>query len=89
MGENIHVPVKFETGEEWLLRIPTFAVKPEPATIAAKINTSEVLTYKALRAAGVAVPELHGWGLGIVSKTSGEFPFCSLVFILSLPPSAG
>jgi len=73
MGENIHVPVKFETGEEWLLRIPTFAVKPEPATIAAKINTSEVLTYKALRAAGVSVPEVHGWGLGIVSKTAGKY----------------
>jgi len=89
MGENIHLPVKFETGEEWLLRIPTFAIKPEPAAITAKINTSEVLTYKALRAAGVAVPEVHGWGCGVVSKTEGEYwflfsSFC-LVSLLSIP----
>jgi hypothetical protein len=72
-GINIHISINFETGEEWLLRIPSFADKPEPATMMAKVHTSEVLTHKALKAAGVAVPEVYGYGLGTVSKTTSEY----------------
>jgi hypothetical protein len=43
---------------------------------------SEVLTYKALKAAGVAVPEVYGWGLGTVSKTASEFQFLITLFFL-------
>lgn len=71
-GINLHVPIKFESGEEWLLRIPSFSDKPEPAPITAQVHLSEVLTYKALKAAGVAVPEVYGWGMGTVSKTAGQ-----------------
>ena len=71
-GINIHVPVRFEGGEEWLLRIPSFGDKPEPADMVYRIRTSEVLTYKALRAAGVAVPEVYSWGFGTVSKSAGK-----------------
>jgi hypothetical protein len=72
-GINIHVSISFETGEEWLLRIPSFADKPDPATMVAQVHMSEVLTYKALKAAGVAVPEVYGWGLGTVSKSASEY----------------
>lgn len=71
-GINIHVPLRFEGGEEWLLRLPSFGDKPEPADMVFQIRTSEVLTYKVLRDVGVAVPEVYGWGFGTVSRTSGE-----------------
>jgi len=73
VGTNIHVPIKFDSGEEWLLRIPSFSDDPpEPATSISEVHISEVLTYKALRAAGVAVPEVYGWGMGTMSKTASE-----------------
>lgn len=72
-GINIHVPIRFEGGEEWLLRIPSFGDKPEPADMVALVHSSEVLTYKALRAAGVAVPEVYSWGLGKLSKSAGAY----------------
>jgi hypothetical protein len=81
-GINIHVRINFETGEEWLLRIPSFAERPEPATMVSQVCMSEVLTYKALKAAGVAVPEVYGWGLGTVSKTASEFQFLITLFFL-------
>jgi hypothetical protein len=81
-GINIHVRINFETGEEWLLRIPSFAERPEPATIVSQVCMSEALTYKALKAAGVAVPEVYGWGLGTVSKTASEFQFLITLFFL-------
>jgi len=86
MGQNIHVPINFETGEEWLLRIPSFSQRPEPATMLARVHMSEILTYKALRAAGVAVPEVYGWGLGTVSKSAGEYSHLSSVSWLPSSP---
>jgi hypothetical protein len=71
-GVNIHLPIKFEGGKEWLLRIPSYGDKPEPADMVEQIRTSEVLTYKALRAGGVLVPEVYSWGFGTVSKSAGE-----------------
>jgi hypothetical protein len=71
-GINIHLPIKFEGGKKWLLRIPSYGDKPEPADMVELIRTSEVLTYKALRAAGVLVPEVYSWGFGTVSKSAGE-----------------
>ena len=71
-GVNIHIPIKFEGGKEWLLRIPSLSEVPEPADMVAQVRTSEVLTYKALREGGVLVPEVYSWGFGTVSKTAGE-----------------
>jgi hypothetical protein len=71
-GINIHLPIKFEGGKEWLLRIPSYGDKPEPADMVEQIRTSEVLTYKALREGGVLVPEVYSWGFGTVSKSAGE-----------------
>jgi hypothetical protein len=75
-GPNIHIPIKFEGGKEWLLRIPSYGYKPEPADMVALVRTSEVLTYKALRAGGVLVPEVYSWGFGTVSKSAGEQSCC-------------
>jgi hypothetical protein len=71
-GVNIHLPIKFEGGKEWLLRISSYGDRPEPADMVELIRTSEVLTYKALRAGGVLVPEVYSWGFGTVSKSAGE-----------------
>jgi hypothetical protein len=72
-GINVHVPIRFVGGDEWFLRAPTFgSTPPEPADLIALTRTSEVLTYKALRAAGVAVPEVYSWGFGSVSRSAGE-----------------
>jgi hypothetical protein len=72
-GINIHVPIRFEDGEKWILRIPSFGDRPQPADVVALVRTSEVLTYKSLRAAGVAVPEVYSWGFGDVSKSAGKY----------------
>lgn len=83
-GINIHLPIKFEGGKEWLLRIPSFSDKPEPADMVELIRTSEVLTYKALREAGVLVPEVYSWGFGTISKSAGEQQCCRWLTIRSM-----
>jgi len=56
---GVHIPIKFEGGKEWLLRIPSLSDVPEPADMVAQVRASEVLTYRALREAGVLVPEVY------------------------------
>ena len=70
-GINIHVPITFDDGEEWLLRIPSYGDKPFPENVTAQTRESEVCTYKVLHAAGVAVPEVYSWGMGTFSKKKG------------------
>lgn len=72
MGINIHVPIALGDHCEWLLRIPSFSDKPAPPDVLAQTRMSEVLTYKALYAKGVAVPAVYGWGLGTLSKSKGK-----------------
>jgi hypothetical protein len=72
MGVNIHVPITFDDGEEWLLRIPSYSDKPFPPDMTAQTRESEVCTYQALYAAGVAVPKVYSWGSGTLSKKKGE-----------------
>ena len=38
-GVNIHIPIKFEGGKEWLLRIPSLSDVPEPADMVAQVRT--------------------------------------------------
>jgi len=71
-GINIHIPIRSEGAKDWLLRIPSYADRPEPADMVERVRNSEVLTYKALRAAGVLVPEVYSWGFGTVSKSAGK-----------------
>jgi hypothetical protein len=71
-GINIHIPLKFEGGDEWLLRIPSYGLRPAPVDMVFQVRTSEVLTYKALRAAGVAIPDVYGWGFGTISRSAGK-----------------
>jgi len=72
-GINIHVPITFDDGEEWLLRIPSYGDKPFPKNVTAQTRESEVCTYKILHAAGVLVPEVYSWGMGTLSKKKGEY----------------
>jgi hypothetical protein len=67
-GPNLHIPIIFEDGCEWLLRLPVFRSPPKPANMCALIRTSEVLTYQALHSAGVLVPEVYSWGMGSLSE---------------------
>lgn len=71
-GINIHIPIRSEGAKDWLLRIPSYADRPEPADMVERVRNSEVLTYTALRAAGVLVPEVYSWGFGTVSKSAGK-----------------
>lgn len=70
-GINIHIPITFEGGKQWLLRILSFSDRPEPADMVERVRNSEVLTYKALRVAGVLVPAVYSCGFGTVSKCAG------------------
>ena len=83
MGVNLHVPINLEDGKTWLLRIPSFGGKPEPADVLARVRASEILNYQTLREAGVAVPEVYGWGIGTLSKSKGQQP--KLASLMSRP----
>lgn len=72
MGINIHMPIDWDDGQEWLLRMPSLSDIPKPADMLAQVRLSEVCTYRFLHAAGVPVPEVYGWGTGSLSNKRGE-----------------
>lgn len=69
---NQHITVRFDDGEEWLLRFPQFSRAPTPRPIIEQVLGSEVTTYQVLYEHGYPVAKVHGWGIGDLSKTNGE-----------------
>lgn len=58
-GTNIHVPLTWDDGEKWLARIRQNIYYPYPLDALRMHAASEAATCRALRDAGVNLPETH------------------------------
>jgi hypothetical protein len=75
-GFNFHVPVIFEDGVEWLVRISKYGKGDGPVDLLRATLESEALTYKMLGDHGIPVPAVHDWGVGDFSKTKSTSGRC-------------
>jgi hypothetical protein len=73
-GLNIHIPILFDDGVEWMLRLNGYDRDHPPFEVLEYKRRSEVATMMALQSVTDLVPKVYGWGVGKLSKTNGESP---------------
>jgi hypothetical protein len=78
-GMNVHLPILFEDGVKWAVRIKQQEAHNLPVEHRAMVIKSEVGTMKALKAAGLKVPEVKGevYSMSWISHLS----LCALIVI--------
>jgi hypothetical protein len=79
-GMNIHLPVEFDDGVKWLVRIRQKRFHAPPSTMRTIITASEVTTIQVMHEAGLKVLGVHVSSLGrggveLDGKPLSEFPF--------------
>lgn len=74
-GLNIHIPVLFDDGVKWMLRMNGYNRAHGPFEVSRYVRESEVATMKALQSVTKLVPRVHDWGIGTLSKNNGEHCF--------------
>ena len=72
-GLNIHIPILFDDGVEWMLRLNGYDRDHPPFGVLEYKRRSEVATMVALQSVTGLTPRVHGWGVGKLSKTKGQF----------------
>jgi hypothetical protein len=71
-GLNIHLPISFDDGVEWMLRLSAYDRDPPPMGLLEYKRRSEVATMMALREVTDLVARVYSWGVAKLSKTQGE-----------------
>ena len=71
-GLNIHIPILFDDGAEWMLRLSGYMRDHPPFEVLECVKHSEVATMVALQSVSGLIPRVHGWGSGKLSKSGGE-----------------
>lgn len=71
-GLNIHMPITFDDGVQWMIRLNGYRPDPPPYKALEDIRKSEVATMLALRSVTPLVAKVHTWGVGRLSKTKGQ-----------------
>lgn len=71
-GLNIHIPISFDDGVEWMLRLNGYDRDHPPFGVLEYKRRSEVATMMALQSVTGLTPRVHGWGVGKLSKTKGQ-----------------
>jgi hypothetical protein len=81
-GLNIHIPLLFDDGVKWMLRLNGYNRDHTPFEVLKYVRESEVATMTALQSVTNLVARVHDWGMGTLSKTNGE-PSDSLYIVIS------
>ncbi|KAK4698286.1 hypothetical protein P7C70_g7994, partial [Phenoliferia sp. Uapishka_3] len=63
-GLNLHLPISFSDGVQWLARLPQSSPTSPPQVILDKSLLSETATYSLLQSVGVKVPRIHALEVG-------------------------
>jgi hypothetical protein len=71
-GLNIHIPILFDDGTEWMLRLSGYDRDHPPFGLLEYKRRSEVATMLALGSVTDLVARVHSWGVGKMSKTQGK-----------------
>jgi len=72
-GLNIHIPIVFDDGVEWMLRLSEYRPFNPPFELLKMMRESEVATMKALQNVTDYVAKVHDWGVRKLSKTKGKY----------------
>lgn len=70
-GQNIHIPILFDDGVEWILRLNGYDRAHPPFGVLEYKRRSGVATMMALQTVTNLVPRVYSWGIGKLSKTKG------------------
>lgn len=68
-GTNVHIPIEFDDGAEWLVRLPQSTSASPPKVLADQSLSSEVFTYRLLKSAGIKVPNIYALELNATSPS--------------------
>ena len=71
-GLNIHIPLLFDDGVKWMLRLNGYDRDHAPFEVSKYVRESEVATMTALQSVTNLVAQVHDWGMGTMSKSNGE-----------------
>jgi hypothetical protein len=71
-GLNIHIPLLFDDGVKWMLRLNGYDRDHGPFEVSKYVRESEVATMTALQSVTKLVARVHDWGVGTLSKSKGE-----------------
>ena len=72
-GLNIHIPILFDDGVEWMLRLNGYDRDHPPFGVLEYKRRSEEATMVALQSVTGLTPRVHDRGVGKLSKTKGQF----------------
>ncbi|KAL8286585.1 hypothetical protein RQP46_004602 [Phenoliferia psychrophenolica] len=68
-GTNVHIPIEFDDGAEWLVRLPQSTSASPPKVLADQSLSSEVCTYRLLKSVGIKVPNIYALELNATSPS--------------------
>jgi hypothetical protein len=71
-GFNVHVPINFDDGVQWLARISRYLKGDGPVDMLSQTTESEVSTYRKLKSHDFPVAQVMDWGTGLFSKSSSQ-----------------
>jgi hypothetical protein len=86
-GLNIHIPLLFDDGVKWMLRLNGYNRDHAPFEVSKYVRESEVATMTALQSVTKLVAQVHDWGMGTLSKSNGEQFFSPRYCHLKLIPA--
>lgn len=86
-GLNIHIPLLFDDGVKWMLRLNGYNRDHAPFEVSKYVRESEVATMTALQSVTNLVAQVHDWGMGTLSKSNGEQFFSPRYCHLKLIPA--